>query len=50
MNFIKNFFNHDKNIIGLCSLRKKTEYIKINTSNNYKKTYIIDTSSNYLLQ
>jgi len=49
MSFIKNFFKHDKTIIGLCGLRKRAEYVKITIPENYKKTYIIDTSRNYLL-
>ncbi len=49
MQFLKNFFNHDKTIIGLSGLRKQTEYIKIIIPENYKKTYIQNTEQNYLL-
>ena len=39
MEFIKNFFKHDS-VIGLCGLKKKTEYICIEVPKSYKKTYI----------
>ncbi len=48
MQFIKNFFKHDS-VIGLCGLKKKTEYICVNIPKNYKKTYITNTEQNYLL-
>ncbi len=48
MEFIKNFFKHDS-VIGLCGLKKKTEYIFIDVPKNYKKTYITNTENNYLL-
>ena len=49
MQFIKNFFNHDKTIIGLRGLRKRKEYIKITIPENYKKTHIVNFEYNYLL-
>ena len=49
MQFIKNFFNHDNTIVGLCGLRKKTEYVKITIPNSYKKTFVQNTQQNYLL-
>ena len=49
MQFIKNFFNHDKTIIGLSGLRKRAEYVKITIPENYKKTYLQNTKENYLL-
>ena len=49
MQFFKNFFNHDKTIIGLCGLRKTEEYVKVTIPENYKKTYISNTEQNYLL-
>ncbi len=48
MEFIKNFFKHDS-VIGLCGLKKKTEYICIEVPKSYKKTYITNTQNNYLL-
>ncbi len=49
MQFIKNFFNHDKTIIGLSGLRKRAEYVKITVPESYKKTFIQNTVQNYLL-
>ena len=49
MQFIKNFFNHDKTIIGLSGLRKRAEYVKITIPENYKRTFIQNTEKNYLL-
>ena len=49
MQFIKNFFNHDKTIIGLCGLKRTKEYVKITIPENYKRTFIINTEHNYLL-
>ena len=49
MQFIKNFFNHDKTVIGLCGLRKKEIYIKISIPEAYKKTVIQNIEQNYLL-
>lgn len=49
MKFIKKFFNHDDTVIGLCSLRKKDKYIKINLPEDYKKTFIQNVETNFLL-
>ena len=48
MEFIKKFFKHDS-VIGLCGLKKKTEYIYVDIPKSYKKTYITNTKNNYLL-
>ncbi len=48
MQFIKNFFKNDS-VIGLCGLKKKTEYVYIEVPKSYKKTYIPNTNENYLL-
>jgi hypothetical protein len=48
MQFFKNFFKHD-NVIGLCGLKKRTEYVFIDIPKSYKKTYIPNTEKNYLL-
>ncbi len=48
MQFIKNFFKHDS-IIGLCGLKKRVEYVSVNIPKSYKKTYIQNTTDNYLL-
>ena len=48
MQFLKNIFK-DNSVVGLCALKKKTEYIKINIPKHYKKTFIPYTEENYLL-
>ena len=49
MQFIKNFFNHEKTVIGLSGLRKRREYLKITLPDSYKKTYVANFEQNYLL-
>ena len=49
MQFLKNFFKHDDKIIGLSGLKRKAEYVKINISENYKKTYMPNYNNNCLL-
>ena len=49
MNFFKNFFTHDNSIVGLSSLKKEKEYIKISIPETYKKTKIQNITKNYLL-
>lgn len=48
MQFIKNFFK-DETVIGLSGLRKRREFVAISIPESYKKTYITNTSRNYLL-
>ena len=48
MQFIKNFFKHDS-VIGLCGVKKKTEYAYIEVPKSYKKTFLPNTENNYLL-
>ena len=48
MNFIKNFFSHDKAVIGLSGIRKKREYVIITVPEGYKKTYIPNIAENYM--
>lgn len=48
MQFLKNFFKHDS-VIGLCGLKKKTEYVYIDIPKSYKKTFIQNIENNYLL-
>ena len=48
MEFIKKFFTHDS-VIGLCGLKRKTEYVFINVPKSYQKTTITNTKNNYLL-
>ena len=49
MQFLKNFFNHDSIIIGLCGIRKTKEYVKITIPENYKKTFLYTSQENYRL-
>ena len=49
MQFFKDFFNHDKIIIGLSGLRKSTEFVRVTIPEGYKKTHITNTAQNYLL-
>ena len=48
MQFIKNFFTHDS-VVGLCGLKKKTEYVYIQVPKEFKKTHIQNIENNYLL-
>ena len=48
MQFIKNFFKHDS-VVGLCGLKKKTEYVYVEIPKDFKRTYVTNTSNNYLL-
>ena len=49
MQFLKDFFNHDKTIIGLSGIRKSKGYVKLTIPESYKKTLLTDTTQNYLL-
>lgn len=49
MKFIKKFFTHDNIVIGLSSIRKKENYIKILFPENYKHAKIFNVDTNYLL-
>ena len=49
MDFIKNFFNHDKIIVGLSGLKKRKEYVQITLPEKLKKTRITNLEPNYLL-
>ena len=48
-NFVKDNFGKDDAAIGLSSLKKKTEYVFITIPKEYKKTFIQNTTNNYLL-
>ena len=49
MQFLKKIFNHDNMIIGLSSLKKQEEYIKITIPEHYKKVSITNIEKNYIL-
>ncbi len=48
MEFLKRIFK-DNSVIGLSGLRKRSEFVKVNIPESYKKTYISQVSNNYLL-
>ena len=49
MQFFKKFFSSEDIIIGLSALKKKTEYIRINIPESYKKSSIQSIKNNYIL-
>ena len=49
MQFIKDFFNHNKTVIGLSGIRKKEEYVRVTVPETYKKTFVTNVEKNYLL-
>ena len=42
-------FFKDSSVIGLCGLKKRTEYAKITIPENYKKTYVPNYENNFVL-
>jgi len=54
MQFIKDLVNGfkgvDNSVIGLSGLKKKTEYVYIAVPKEFKRTFVTDVHSNYLLQ
>ena len=49
MAFFKKIFKQEDFIIGLCGLKKRKDYVKINIPQSYKNTYIVNTEQNYIL-
>lgn len=49
MNFIKKFFSHENIIVGLSGLKKRSEYVKVNIPETYKKSTVQKTDFNYIL-
>ena len=49
MQFIKNFFNQDSTVIGLCSLKKQKKESKIYLDEKYKKTHLTNFDYNFIL-
>ena len=39
----------ESSVIGLCGLKKKTEYVCIEVPREFKKTHITNIENNYLL-
>lgn len=48
-NFVKDNLGKDDAVIGLSGLKKKTEYVYVTIPKSYKRTFIQDTTNNYLL-
>jgi len=49
MNFLKNFFRHDKIVIGLCGIRRQPDCVKILVPHVYKKASVQNVQNNYIL-
>ena len=48
-NFVHDNLGKDNSIIGLCGLKKQTEYVYVTIPKEFKKTFIQNTENNYLL-
>ena len=48
-NFVHDNLGKDDSVIGLCGLKKKTEYVYVTIPREFKKTFIQKTDTNYLL-
>ena len=48
-NFVHDNLGKDDAVIGLCGLKKQTEYVFITVPHEFKKTFIQNTENNYLL-
>lgn len=48
-NFVKDNLGKDDAVIGLSGLKKKTEYVYVTIPKSYKKTFVQNTTDNYLL-
>ena len=48
-NFVHDNLGKDDSIIGLTGLKKKTEYVYVTIPKSYKKTFVQNTTNNYLL-
>jgi hypothetical protein len=48
-NFVHDNLGKDNSVIGLCGLKKRTEYVYVTIPKELKKTYIQDIENNYLL-
>ncbi len=49
LNFVNNKIVNDKSVVGLCGVKKKTEYIYINIPLSFKNARIQNIENNYLL-
>ena len=48
-NFVHDNLGKDDSVIGLCGLKKKTEYVYVTIPREFKKPFIQNTERNYLL-
>ena len=48
-NFVNDNLGKDDSVIGLSGLKKKTEYVYVTIPKSYKKTFVQNTTDNYLL-
>ena len=48
-NFVHDNLGKDDAVIGLCGLKKQTEYEYVTVPKEFKKTFIQNTENNYLL-
>ena len=48
-NFVHDNLGKDNAVIGLCGLKKQTEYVYVTIPKELKKTCIQNTENNYLL-
>ncbi len=48
-NFVHDNLGKDDSVIGLCGLKKKTEYVYVSVPREFKTTFIQNTEKNYLL-
>ena len=48
-NFVHDNLGKDDSIIGLCGLKKQTEYVYVDIPKSLKNTFIQNTEKNYLL-
>ncbi len=47
--FVQENFGKDNSVVGLCGLKKQTEYVYVSIPREFKKTFIQNTQNNYLL-
>ena len=48
-NFVHDNLGKDNTIIGLTGLKRQNEYLYVDVPKEFRKTYIQNTESNYLL-
>lgn len=48
-NFVHDNLGKDDSVIGLCGLKKQTEYVYVTIPKEFKKTYVQNIENNYLL-